>query len=64
MFTFSLDMSAATRCRSAGFYRPCRNLTWFIVTGLSIASKLPRNCTAASPAWHTHVGKDPKPFTA
>ena len=39
-----LDMSAATRRRSSGSYRPSKNLIWFIVTGVCIPSKFLRDC--------------------
>ena len=55
MFVFGLDMSAATRCWSDGSYRPCKNFSWFIVTGMSIFLKLSSDVTAASSAWYTLV---------
>ena len=64
MIVFGLDMSAATRCRRAGSYRFCRNFNWLIVKGVSIVSKLSRDCTAASAAWYTHVKNGPKALTA
>ena len=63
MLVFGLDMSAATRCRSDGSYRPCKNFSWFIVTGMSIFSKLPSGVTAASSAWYTEVKNGPNALT-
>ena len=63
MFFFGLDMSAATRCRSDGSYRPCKNFSWFIVTGMSIFSKLSSDVTAASSAWYTQVKNGPIALT-
>ena len=60
---FGLDMSAATRCRSDGSCRPCKNLSWFIVSGMSIFSKLSSDVTAASSAWYTQVKNGPKALT-
>ena len=64
MFIFRLDMSAATHCRRAGSYRLYRNFSWLIVKGVSMFSKLIRDCTAASSAWSTHVKNGPKALTA
>ena len=63
MFVFGLDMSAATRCRSDGSYRPRKYFSWFILTGMSIFSKLSSNVTAAASAWYTHVKNGPNALT-
>ena len=59
-----VDMSAMTRCRWEGSYRVCRDFSCFIVTGVSIFSKLSRDATAASSAWHTHVNNRRNALTA
>ena len=63
MFVFGRDMSAATLYRSDGFYRPCKNFSWFISTGMSIFSKLSSDVTAASSAWYTQVKNGPNTLT-
>ena len=52
---FAVLFVGATCCRSDGSYRPCKNFSWFNVTGTSIFSKLCSDVTAASSAWYTQV---------
>ena len=63
MLVFGLDMSAATCCRRDGSYSPYINVSWFIVTGMYIFSKLSSDVSAASSAWYTQVQNGPNALT-
>ena len=61
---FGLNMWAAPGCNRARSYKLPRHSNRFIVTRVSMLSKLSTDCTASSSAWYTYVKKGPKALTA